>query len=41
MFFLIINPLNFAMPTPQLKGVPFSYSLGIGIVWACRWMWFT
>ncbi len=26
MFFLIINPLNFAMPTPQLKGVPFSYS---------------
>jgi hypothetical protein len=25
-FFLIINPLNFAMPTPQLKGVPFSYS---------------
>jgi hypothetical protein len=26
MFFLIVNPLNFAMPTPQLKGVPFSYS---------------
>jgi MYXO-CTERM domain-containing protein len=26
LFFLIINPLNFAMPTPQLKGVPFSYS---------------
>ena len=26
MFFLVINPLNFAMPTPQLKGVPFSYS---------------
>jgi hypothetical protein len=26
MFFLIINPLNFAMPTPQLEGVPFSYS---------------
>ena len=26
MFFLIINPLNFAMPTPQLSGVPFSYS---------------
>lgn len=25
-FFLILNPLNFAMPTPQLKGVPFSYS---------------
>jgi hypothetical protein len=25
MFFLVINPLNFAMPTPQLKGVPFSY----------------
>ena len=25
-FFLIVNPLNFAMPTPQLKGVPFSYS---------------
>jgi hypothetical protein len=26
MFYLIVNPLNFAMPTPQLKGVPFSYS---------------
>jgi len=26
MFFLIINPLNFSMPTPQLRGVPFSYS---------------
>jgi hypothetical protein len=26
LFFLIINPLNFAMPTPQLSGVPFSYS---------------
>ena len=26
MFFLILNPLNFAMPSPQLKGVPFSYS---------------
>jgi hypothetical protein len=26
LLFLIINPLNFAMPTPQLKGVPFSYS---------------
>jgi hypothetical protein len=25
-FFLIVNPLNYAMPTPQLKGVPFSYS---------------
>ena len=25
LFFLIINPLNFAMPTPQLSGVPFSY----------------
>jgi hypothetical protein len=24
--FLIVNPLNYAMPTPQLKGVPFSYS---------------
>ena len=26
LFFLIINPLNFAMPAPQLSGVPFSYS---------------
>jgi hypothetical protein len=25
LFFLIINPLNIAVPTPQLKGVPFSY----------------
>jgi hypothetical protein len=25
LFFLIINPLNFAMPTPKLSGVPFSY----------------
>jgi MYXO-CTERM domain-containing protein len=24
-FFLIINPLNIAVPTPQLSGVPFSY----------------
>jgi hypothetical protein len=24
-FFLVINPLNFAVPTPQLKSVPFSY----------------
>jgi len=24
-FFLVINPLNIAVPTPQLKGVPFSY----------------
>jgi hypothetical protein len=26
LFFLIINPLNFAMPTPQLSGVPLTYS---------------
>jgi hypothetical protein len=26
LLFVIINPLNFAMPTPQLSGVPFSYS---------------
>jgi hypothetical protein len=25
LFFLVINPLNFAMPTPKLSGVPFSY----------------
>jgi len=25
LFFLIVNPLNIAVPTPQLKGVPFSY----------------
>jgi hypothetical protein len=25
LFFLIINPLSIAVPTPQLKGVPFSY----------------
>jgi hypothetical protein len=25
MFFLIINPLNIAVPAPQLSGVPFSY----------------
>jgi len=25
LFFVIINPLNIAVPTPQLKGVPFSY----------------
>ena len=24
-FFLVVNPLNIAVPTPQLKGVPFSY----------------
>ena len=24
-FFLVVNPLNFALPVPQLKGVPFSY----------------
>jgi hypothetical protein len=24
-FYLVINPLNFALPVPQLKGVPFSY----------------
>jgi hypothetical protein len=26
LLFVIVNPLNFAMPMPQLKGVPFSYS---------------
>jgi len=26
LLFVIINPLNFAMPTPQLSGVPLSYS---------------
>jgi hypothetical protein len=25
MFFLIVNPLNIAVPAPQLSGVPFSY----------------
>jgi hypothetical protein len=25
-FYLILNPLNIAVPAPQLKGVPFSYS---------------
>jgi hypothetical protein len=25
LFFLIVNPMNIAVPTPQLKGVPFSY----------------
>jgi hypothetical protein len=24
-FFLVVNPLNIAVPAPQLKGVPFSY----------------
>jgi hypothetical protein len=24
-FYLVVNPLNFALPVPQLKGVPFSY----------------
>ena len=24
-FFLVVNPLNIALPVPQLKGVPFSY----------------
>jgi MYXO-CTERM domain-containing protein len=24
-FYLVLNPLNFALPVPQLKGVPFSY----------------
>ena len=24
-FYLIINPLNFAIPVPQLKGVPLTY----------------
>ena len=24
-FFLVINPLNIAVPTPQLSGVPSSY----------------
>jgi hypothetical protein len=24
-FYLVLNPLNIAVPTPQLKGVPFSY----------------
>jgi hypothetical protein len=24
-FYLVLNPLNFAAPVPQLKGVPFSY----------------
>jgi len=24
-FFLIINPLNFALPVPQLRGVPLTY----------------
>jgi hypothetical protein len=24
-FFLVLNPLGVAVPTPQLKGVPFSY----------------
>ena len=26
LLFVIVNPLNFAMPMPQLNGVPFSYS---------------
>ena len=26
LLFVIINPLNFAMPAPQLSGVPFTYS---------------
>jgi hypothetical protein len=26
LLFVILNPLNFAMPMPQLNGVPFSYS---------------
>jgi hypothetical protein len=26
LLFVIINPLNFAIPVPQLSGVPFSYS---------------
>jgi hypothetical protein len=26
LLFVIVNPLNFAVPMPQLKGVPFSYS---------------
>ncbi|MEA2700724.1 MAG: hypothetical protein QOI66_4995, partial [Myxococcales bacterium] len=25
-FYLVLNPLNVAVPAPQLKGVPFSYS---------------
>ena len=25
LFFLIINPLNIAVPAPQLTGIPFSY----------------
>jgi hypothetical protein len=24
-FYFIINPINFAMPVPQLKGVPLLY----------------
>ena len=24
-FFLVVNPLNIALPVPQLQGVPFSY----------------
>jgi len=23
--FLVVNPLSFAMPIPQLEGVPFAY----------------
>jgi hypothetical protein len=26
LLFVIINPLNFAMPAPQLSGVPLTYS---------------
>jgi hypothetical protein len=36
-FYLIINPLNLAVPVPQLDGVPLTYpqyrfSMGIGIL---------
>jgi len=24
-FFLVVKPLNIALPVPQLKGVPFSH----------------
>jgi hypothetical protein len=37
MFILIVNPLNIALPVPQLHGVPLTYpqyrfSLGLGIL---------
>jgi hypothetical protein len=37
LFLLIINPINIAIPVPQLKGVPLTYpqyrlSIGLGVL---------